>query len=108
MPFINLFSKIKLFFKSLFYKETKKVEEPEKIINETNQNKTSFIENLVNQTDIDNACEKDALEYIVEEIENNPASLDNLSTEKLEDINNYYDKKIQEVDKELCKLKNNN
>lgn len=103
-----MFHRVKLFLKSLFYKKNKIVQELEKVPNETNQNKTSFIEDLAKQTDIDKACEKEALEYIVEEIENNPEALDNISIEKLEDINEYYDKKIEEVDKELYMLKKNN
>ena len=107
---IGFLNKIKQIFRSIFYKESKSIQDTEKTIKPVNDDisQSSFIESLKEKTDIKNGCEKDALESIVEIIEENPQKIDNLTVEELEDINDYYNEKIHEVDKEINKIKKTN
>jgi len=102
----NIFSKIKCFLKSLFYKEQKneeKVVENEMKI----ENNNSFLEEIKSQTNVENAGKEDAIKDIVNTVEKNPETLNKLSMKQLKYVNKYYDKELEEVDKKINKLKKN-
>jgi len=102
----NIFSKIKCFLKSLFYKEQKN---EEKVVeNEIKtENNNSFLEEIKSQTNVENAGKEDAIKDIVNTVEKNPETLNKLSMKQLKYVNKYYDKELEEVDKKINKLKKN-
>lgn len=103
----GLLNKIKNIFRSIFYRKNSlnpSIDHNlEKTSNEGSQ--VSFMEELKEKTDVKNAEERETLSYIVDKIEENPQLLEKLTTEQLENVNSYYTEKIEEVDKEIGKLK---
>ena len=102
----GLLNKIKIFFRSIFYKQPKTIQEPEESVKQIDSNsKSSFKEELKVEIDTEATAKKRELEYIVEKIEENPKLLNKLSIEQLENVDEYYTEELQKVDKEINKLK---
>ena len=101
----SFFGKIKTLFNSIFRKRTTPSDEQNTIEIDNSDNKSRFIEDLKEKTNIDDSINKQALEYMVSYIEIYPELLNNFNIEDLEKINEYYDKKIEKIDKEINKLK---
>ena len=100
----SVFGRIKKFFRIMFGKnkiditaEAVKQEEP--------ISTNTFSQDLKLETTLEEANKKDKLEDIISIVEKEPQTLDKLSIEKLKVIDEYYDKKIEEVDKKITKLK---
>ena len=104
----GILSRLKNFFKSIFYKQSKEVDYIDNTVLETKSSEENFMKDLKEKTDMDNAYEKETIEYLVVETEKNPEKLNNLDVEQLEKISEYYDQKIENVDKEIEKVKKTN
>lgn len=100
-------SKIKIFFKSIIGKKSEKEQYYDENVEQNNADimESKFLDSLKENTDIESASKKETIEYIVDTIEKNPQTLSNLTTEQLEDVNEYYTEKIEKVDEEITKLK---
>ena len=97
--FIN---KIKNFFKKLLYKNnTDKVEVQENVTIEKNieDGKVEFRKSIKIDVDNSNLQQEFAREELYKNTRNNPELLQDLSIEQLEELNNYYDKKIEKNSK---------
>lgn len=103
----GFFNKIKILFKSIFYKQPKLMKDSEKNIEpiKENGNVLSFNEKLKVKIDNEKLSKERELRSVVEKIEENPEHLKELTIEQLEDINEYYIEKIKEVDQEIDRLK---
>lgn len=66
---------------------------------------TSFINELKENINIENAEAKEILKYTIEMIEQNPELLDDFTVEKLKEIKEYYDGQILKMDLEISKIK---
>lgn len=105
----GFFNRLKLFFISITFKRDKLIQEHDDIANRENvENKgSSFMDNLKANTDVEKTCEEETLGFIVKKVEENPQVLDNLTIEQLENVNEYYNEKIQEVNNEINKIRRN-
>ena len=100
--------KIKRFFKNLLKRNNIKESNTELEYSNTNEIKNSnedFSHNLSEQTNIEEIRKKEKIQEIIDIIEKEPKTLDNLTIDKLKIIDNYYDEKIQEADEKIKKLK---
>ena len=98
-------NKIKMFFKSIFNKSVELVETTDKKVEQiNNKSQNNFLQNLKQDTDIDNL----PVEEIVKNIEENPEILNTLTIEQLENVNEYYAKQIEKVEQEINRLKKHN
>ncbi len=114
----NIFKRFINFIKNIFIK-TKEVdvekvlEKYDKINEKENIEPTKeFLEEIrINGIEekakelIDEKLKKEKMKEIINIIENNPEKLEELDVQKLETINNYYDEKILELDREIEELK---
>lgn len=100
-------NKIKMIFKSMFYKQPKLIQDSEETIEQINEDSIDlgFKESLKVERDNEKASREKALELIVEKIEKNPQQLNELTIEQLEDVNEFYAQKIQKVNQEIDNLK---
>ena len=97
----NLIARIKQFFRKLFYKPEKNIIK-EEIIEPVKIN--NFKENL--ELKVDYNFEKQAeKEKFIKRIEENPNLLYNLSLDRIEALESYYDELIEQDRKELERLK---
>lgn len=105
----GFFSKITQAIKALFFKRDKSHKEIKNNTTESSKDNTNktFMESLQEKTDIESACKKDTVKYIVETVEQDASTLENLTVEQLEVVNEYYTEQIEEVDKQIRKLKSN-
>ena len=102
----GLFTKLKLFFRKLFYRFEKKSNDEFKeknMIEENNIQKEIFPNSIV--IEVDNSIQKEFQKNeLFEKIINNPEVLKKLSNEQLEMFNKYANKVI-EKNKEIIKTK---
>ncbi len=99
-------SKIKKFLKNLFFKEDKlkqKIVESEKEV-KYEEAKGKFDEKIIVEIN-DNVLKEYRKREFIEEIEDNLELIDKLSIERLEQLNEYYDKIIGEYKVKISKLK---
>ena len=103
----GFFSKITQAIKSLFFKRDKSHKDTQSNTNQSSKDNIyeTFIESLQEKSDIEAAYKKDTLKYIVETVEQDASTLENLTVEQLEDVNDYYTEQIEEVDKQIRKTK---
>lgn len=88
----SIFSRIKNFFKELFWKDTIIVDSEKNIIEKTNSN---FKENIVIKQDE----EKIRMLKLQKKIENNEVIVEKISNDDFEKLCNLYEKQINELDK---------
>lgn len=104
LPYIqsnNLITKIKQFFRKLFYKQEKNTIKKE-IIEPVRLN--NFKEELESKVNLNYSKQLEQDKFI-EKIEKTPNLLYNLSLERLETLEQYYDDLIKEDEKKLEMLK---
>ena len=97
--------KLKFFFLNIFVKKDTNVNFKNTENNVENFN-NNFSEILKEETVLEAANKKDKIGEIISIVEKEPKILDNLNIEKLKVIDNYYDKKIEEVNTKINRLKN--
>lgn len=95
----EFWNKIKQLFFNIFKKEKLLLNASNKSI--TNQERNS---NLIQQLKEENKKEQ-TLESIVNIIERNPESIKELKNNQIKEINNYYKKKIEMIDKKIDMMK---
>ena len=95
----EFWNKIKQLFSNVFKKEKMLLNASNKSI--TNQERNS---NLIQQLKEENKKEQ-TLESIVNIIERNPESIKELKNNQIKEINNYYKKKIEMIDKKIDMMK---
>ncbi len=95
----NLITRIKQFFRKLFYKKEKNTKK-EEMIETIKQN--DFRESI--ETQVKNNYLKEEKKQLIESIEKNPNLLYNLSLSRLENLENYYDELIEQDKLELKKI----
>ena len=96
----DFFSKIRNFFKKLFYKKAAQLEQNIEVKKETNVNQDNDITNMRKASQ--NIRLKDDILSIVEK---NPDIIDNLSEENLVRLDKLCDEEMSKLDKELDDLK---
>ena len=96
-----MFSNIINFFKNIFYKKQNAnidyCDDTQNIISKQNESNNSlkFMDDLKNKVlEDENILDNMNIESLIHEIENNTELLNNLSIEKLENIDKYYDEII--------------
>ena len=100
----NVFSKLKRFFRNLFVKRDSKCISNNENIKVENKKTIDFSEALKEEVSyefLNDYKKKDLLE----EIENNPDLLKELSLERLEQLDRYYDQVIAEYKEKIDKIK---
>ncbi len=103
----TFFSKIKIAIKSLFSKKVKSHKNTENETTQSAQDNTyvAFVENLQQKADTEKTFKEDTVKYIVDIVEQDPSTLESLTIEQLEDVNDYYAEQIEVVDREISKIK---
>lgn len=98
----NFKIKIKRFFSKFFNK--KSAEENKEVIKESND---KIVENINDIEKMKEESKKAQLkEDILEMTKNNPKLIETLTTTQLKELNNMYDKMIEENNRKIEKLKN--
>ena len=102
----NIFSKIKNIFRKLFSKkENSIINEENKNINSENANFNDNLKVDIDNSKIYNSIEK---EKFIKSIKEDDTILDKLSLDRFRILEKYYEKKVQEKEKFLKKLNENN
>ena len=106
--------KIKSFFKNLFHMN-KEIKNDDTSINQTNIEINEDNKAFVNELKVDNnvstntsISDEEKEDTIFKRIEENPDLLNDLSIEKLAEIERIYDKKISELDANINKISSQN
>ncbi len=106
--------KIKSFFKSLFHRN-KEIKNNDTSTNQTNIEINEDNKAFVNELKVDNnvstntsISDEEKEDTIFKRIEENPDLLNDLSIEKLAEIERIYDKKISELDANINKISSQN
>jgi hypothetical protein len=105
----NLFGKIKIFFRKLFFKEKIEYNYEERMevqpeFEKDDNRKKKFEENIKVETNNDYINEMKREEFL-DKLESNPKLLYDLPIEKLEKLESYYGESIKKQEEKLAKLK---
>ena len=103
---LSIFDKIKTFFKNMFYKNKNEIIVPKNMNTSKIQEKkeNGFETNL--KVEISEEQEKEMkLKKFIDEIENHPDIIENLSNERLDKLISYYEKVTSEKQRKIEKLK---
>ena len=103
----SLIEKIKKFFRRLFYKEKFQdiVETNQQVIPEITDAQKENFENSIKAEVKDEYLKEIKKDEFLEKIEKNPNLLYELSNDRLEKLNEYYDDLILQYKEEIAKLK---
>lgn len=103
---LSIFDKIKTFLKNMFYKNKNEIIVPKNMNTSKIQEKkeNGFETNL--KVEISEEQEKEMkLKKFIDEIENHPDIIENLSNERLDKLISYYEKVTSEKQRKIEKLK---
>lgn len=101
----SIFTKIKKFLMKLFGKEKTFEEDNLKNNNTIIEEKNNFVENIkLSQNELNTIQNKKEKDEFIKQLENDTSLLENLSIDRLEKLNNYYDELIEKEKMKLKKL----